>query len=92
MSNRGSTPASLQSCSNLKSDRVASSLLKGRTLGFTACDTRGVLQLTEPMTVFAGVENFTDKNYWEHFDFRSQGGQSVRQLGLNLYLGSQIVY
>ncbi len=72
--------------------RVASSLLETGTPGFTVWDTRGVLQVTDSVTAFAGVENFTDKNYREHFDFRSQGGQSVRQPGVNFYFGSQVVY
>jgi len=73
-------------------NRVASSLLETRTPGFTVWDTRGVLQMTDSLSVFAGVENFTDKNYREHFDFRSQGGQSVRQPGINFYFGSELVY
>jgi iron complex outermembrane recepter protein len=73
-------------------DRVASSLIETATPGFTVWDVRGILQPTESISVFAGIENFTDKDYREHFDFRSQTGQSVRQPGLNFYFGSEIVY
>jgi iron complex outermembrane receptor protein len=90
----GDAPFSVEVAARIvdNQNRVASSLLESRTPGFTVWDTRGVLQMTESITVFAGVENFTDKNYREHFDFRSQGGQSVRQPGMNFYFGSQVVY
>ncbi|NQV25563.1 MAG: TonB-dependent receptor [Rhodopirellula sp.] len=90
----GDAPFSIEIAARIvdNQNRVASSLLESRTPGFTVWDTRGVLQMTESITVFAGVENLTDKNYREHFDFRSQGGQSVRQPGVNFYFGSQVVY
>jgi iron complex outermembrane recepter protein len=74
------------------SDHHSRSLLESRTQGFTVWDTHGVLQMTQSISIFAGIENFTDKNYREHFDFRSQGGQSVRQPGMNLYFGTEMVY
>jgi len=40
----------------------------------------------------AGVENFTNRNYREHLDFRSPGGQSVFQPGVNFYLGTEWSY
>jgi iron complex outermembrane recepter protein len=90
----GESPFSIEVAARIvdDQDRVASSLLESTTPGFTVWDTRGVLQMTESISVFAGVENFTDKNYREHFDFRSQGGQSVRQPGVNFYFGSELVY
>ena len=90
----GEAPYSLELAARIvdDQDRVASSLVETPTPGFTVWDVRGILQPTESISVFAGFENFTDKNYREHFDFRSQTGQSVRQPGLNFYVGSEIVY
>jgi iron complex outermembrane recepter protein len=90
----GDSPFSIEVAARIvdDQDRVASSLLESGTPGFTVWDTRGVLQMTESISVFAGVENFTDRNYREHFDFRSQNGQSVRQPGVNFYFGSELVY
>jgi len=90
----GDSPFSIEVAARIIDDqtRVASSLLETNTPGFTVWDTRGVIQVTDSITAFAGVENFTDKNYREHFDFRSQGGQSVRQPGINAYFGTEIVY
>lgn len=90
----GDSPFSIELAARIVDDqsRVASSLLETRTPGFTVWDTRGVIQVTDSITAFAGVENFTDKNYREHFDFRSQSGQSVRQPGVNFYFGSELVY
>lgn len=90
----GDSPFSVEVAARIvdNQNRVASSLLESRTPSFTVWDTRGVLQMTDSISVFAGVENFTDKHYREHFDFRSQGGQSVRQPGVNFYFGSQVVY
>lgn len=44
------------------------------------------------MTLVAGVENLTNEDYREHFDFRSAAGQSVRRPGINFYFGSQLAY
>ena len=90
----GNSPFSIELAARIVDDqsRVASSLLETRTPGFTVWDTRGVIQVTDSITAFAGVENFTHKNYREHFDFRSQAGQSVRQPGRNFYLGTEVTY
>lgn len=40
----------------------------------------------------AGVENFTDRFYREHLDFRSPSGASVWQPGANFYVGSELLY
>ena len=37
-------------------------------------------------TVF-GIENFTDKTYREHLDFRSLSGIQIFQPGINGYFG-----
>lgn len=73
-------------------DRVATSLLETPTPGFTIWDVRGVFQMTESTLVVAGVENFTDKHYREHLDFRSANGIQMRQPGVNFYFGSEITY
>ncbi len=75
-------------------DRVASSLLESSTPGFTLWDLRGTLRpsLTRDWLIIAGIENFTNKNYREHLDYRSLAGQSVLQPGVNFYLGTDINY
>jgi hypothetical protein len=41
----------------------------------------------------AGVENFTDKNYREHLDFREiNGSRQVFQPGVNFYFGGDLTY
>lgn len=75
-------------------DRVATSLLETPTAGFTIWNLRTVI--TPPsrpgLTMVAGVENFTDKQYREHLDFRSLTGVSVFQPGVNFYTGADYVY
>lgn len=73
-------------------DRVATSLLEAPSTGFTVWDVRGYWRATQRMLLVAGVENFTDKNYREHLDFRSPGGVSVFQPGINVYSGAELVY
>jgi iron complex outermembrane recepter protein len=73
-------------------NRVASTLGETATPGFSTWDLRSYWELNNNITLVAGVENFTDKDYREHFDFRSPGGLSLRQPGANFYFGSQIVY
>ncbi len=46
----------------------------------------------EGMTIALGVENFTDKFYREHLDFRSQTGYIVYQPGVNFYAGVNYEY
>lgn len=75
-------------------DRVATSLLENETSGFTVFDIRGfyVPEFMPGMTMVAGVENFTDKTYREHLDFRSLDGVSIFQPGVNFYFGTDLVY
>lgn len=73
-------------------DRVAASLLESSTPGYTVLDVRSHWLFNEHFSIVTGVENLTDKSYREHFDFRSQDGQSVRQPGLNFYFGSELTY
>ena len=75
-------------------DRVATSLLETPTAGFTIWDLRGTFRpLAErDLTLVTGVENFTDKQYREHLDFRSLTGTSVFQPGVNFYFGADFSY
>lgn len=73
-------------------DRVASSLLEGATPGYTVWDLRSHWLVNQHLSFVTGIENFTDKDYREHFDFRSASGLSVRQPGLNFYVGSELTY
>lgn len=75
-------------------DRVASSLLESPTPGFTVWDLRGNYQPTwaDGLLLVSGLENFTNKNYREHLDFRSFNGVSVRQPGINFYFGADWQY
>lgn len=75
-------------------DRVATSLLELPTAGFTTWDLRGTYQPNQldGWLMVAGVENFTDKAYQEHLDFRSQNGVRVLQPGVNFYCGADWTY
>ena len=42
------------------------------------------------MMMFAGVENFTDRFYREHLDYRA--GRGVWQPGINFYFSGQLTY
>jgi outer membrane receptor protein involved in Fe transport len=75
-----------------RQDRVATSLLETRTPGFTVWDLRSYWQATDQFLLVAGVENFTDRNYREHLNFRSQSGIQVFQPGINFYFGGQWLY
>ena len=75
-----------------RQDRVARSLLETPTPGFTTWDLRGTWQASQACLVVAGVENFTNKNFREHLDFRSSGGFRVLQPGINFYVGSELKY
>jgi len=72
--------------------RVAASLLETATPGFTTWDVRGYWRVAEHVLVIAGVENFTDKTYREHLDFRSQDGIQVLQPGRSLYAGAELTF
>ena len=70
----------------------AASLAESPTPGFTVWDLRGSWQAFDDLLLVAGVENFTDNNYQEHLDFRSQNGIRVFQPGVNFYLGADLTY
>jgi hypothetical protein len=40
----------------------------------------------------AGVENFTDRTYREHLDYRSAQRLQMLQPGVNFYFGSELTY
>lgn len=44
------------------------------------------------MLLIAGIENFTDRQYREHLDFRSPSGIQVFQPGVNFYTGCEVSY
>jgi outer membrane receptor protein involved in Fe transport len=73
-------------------NRVAVSLLEQPTAGFVVGDIRAYWQPTMLWTILAGIENFTDRNYREHLDFRHQPkapGLNMFQPGINAYVGIQ---
>lgn len=75
-------------------DRVATSLLENETAGFTVYDIRGTYQpkFNDGLLFVFGIENFTDKTYREHLDFRSLTGVSVFQPGVSAYFGTDWTY
>lgn len=70
-------------------DRIAASLEEIETPGFTTYDIR-FYKKRGPWLFTAGVENFTDKNYREHLDYRS--GRGVFRPGINFYSGLELTY
>ncbi len=75
-------------------NRVATSLLESPTAGFAVWDLRTMIHPlpTNRLTIALGVENFTDKNYREHFDFRASNGLAIYQPGINFYWGANLDY
>ena len=72
--------------------RVATSLNERPTAGFTTWDLRGYWRPDRHWLLTAGVENFTNKNYFEHLDYRSNSGFAVFQPGANFYFGTEFSY
>jgi iron complex outermembrane recepter protein len=70
--------------------RVAFSLGERETSGFTTLDLRGNWKVTRNWSMFAGIENLTDRFYREHLDLRT--GRGVFQPGISGYFGSELVY
>ena len=73
-------------------DRIATSLLESPTSGFTIYNIRGYWQARKQLLLVAGIENFTDKNYREHLDFRSPSGYQLFQPGIIFYSGMEYKY
>jgi iron complex outermembrane recepter protein len=73
--------------------RVAASLLESVTPGFTTWTLRSFYRPNQALTLTAGVENFTDKAFREHLDFRSfDGGIQILQPGANFYASGELSY
>jgi iron complex outermembrane recepter protein len=74
--------------------RVATSLLESTTAGFSTWDLRSVFRpaINDRLVIASGVENIFDRQYREHFDFRTPSGLSVFQPGTNFYLSSSLTY
>lgn len=70
-------------------DRVAASLEEIETPGFTTYDVRAFKRAGQWLFT-AGIENFTDKYYREHLDYRS--GFGVFRPGINFYSGVEVTY
>ncbi|WP_417750016.1 TonB-dependent receptor domain-containing protein [Rosistilla oblonga] len=75
-------------------DRIATSLLETATPGFTTWDIRSTFRPfdSDYLTVVMGMENFTNKQYREHLDFRTQSGIGISQPGANFYVGAGLTY
>ncbi len=73
--------------------RIASSLLETPTPGFTTWDLRTVFRpaFADALTMTMGIENFTDKNYREHLDFRTASGLAVFQPGITFYTAPALI-
>ncbi|MCA9122316.1 MAG: TonB-dependent receptor [Planctomycetaceae bacterium] len=71
-------------------DRVASSLYELPTSGFTIWNLRGFWRPYDDFTIIAGVENFGNRYYREHLDYRS--GLGVYQPGSNFYCSTELTY
>lgn len=69
--------------------RVATSLVETPTPGFTVWDVRAYWQASDRLLLLAGIENFGDRTYREHLDFRSATGAQLFQPGANAYVGTQ---
>ena len=73
-------------------DRIATSLLETQTPSFNIWDIRSVFRPFDKrnLVVSTGVENFFDRRYREHFDFRTQNGLSIFQPGANFYISTSL--
>ncbi|MDA7980026.1 MAG: TonB-dependent receptor [Pirellulales bacterium] len=75
-------------------DRLATSLDERATPGFTTYDLRSYWRVNPNLLLTSGILNLTDKNYFEHFDFRvsqAEGSPSF-QPGRTVYLGGELTY
>jgi hypothetical protein len=44
------------------------------------------------MRLVGGLENFGNKTYREHLDFRTPGGYQLLQPGISFYFGSELAF
>jgi iron complex outermembrane recepter protein len=72
--------------------RVATSLLESPTAGFAVWNIRGAWHPNKHWTYIAGVDNFLNRNYQEHLDFRSADGYVMLQPGISAYFGTDARY
>lgn len=70
-------------------DRIAKTLEEIETPGFTTYDLRAYRRVNAWLLT-AGFENFTDKFYREHIDYRS--GLGVFRPGMSFYTGAALSY
>ena len=73
-----------------RQDLVATTLSERETSGFTILNARGYARPADNFMVYAGVENFTDRFYREHLDYRA--GRGVWQPGVNFYFSGELTY
>lgn len=73
-------------------NRVATSLNETATPGFTIWDLRGYWQASDAMRLVGGLENFGNRTYREHLDFRNPNGYRLLQPGINFYFGSELAF
>jgi outer membrane receptor protein involved in Fe transport len=75
-------------------DRVALSLLEPESAGFTTYDLRSFWRPRERLTLVFGAENFTNKNYREHLDYKPANPFALQTLqpGRNVYVGAEWTY
>lgn len=74
-------------------DRVAASLGELTTPGYTVFDMRAYIRVTQNLLLTGGCLNFTDKNYFNHYDYRDAfEGTPSFQIGRNFYFGTELVY
>jgi iron complex outermembrane recepter protein len=73
-----------------RQDRVAASLQEVETAGFATGDIRGYRWLRKGAILTGGIENFTDRYYIEHLDYRT--GSDVFRPGINFYSGLEVRY
>ncbi|MBX3427236.1 MAG: TonB-dependent receptor [Pirellulales bacterium] len=77
-----------------RQNRVAASLLESTTPGFTVWDLRTYCRPRDNLQLIAGVENFTDKQYREHLDYRSDNPAALSTFrpGISFYFGADLSY
>ncbi|MCA9125225.1 MAG: TonB-dependent receptor [Planctomycetaceae bacterium] len=73
-----------------KQDQIATSLYEIATPGFTIWNMRGFWRPYDDLTIIAGVQNFGNRYYREHLDYRS--GLGVYQPGSSFYMSTELTY
>jgi iron complex outermembrane recepter protein len=73
-----------------RQNRVAATLQEQETPGFAVGDLRAYRWLRKRAILTGGIENFTDRFYREHLDYRT--GTDVFRPGVNFYTGLELRY